>query len=153
MIYFIIERMCSTVLDIDLTQVIVSAVSAGGLGSIISLLLTRKKYKIETMQLEQQLKESREDSTRKSIDFIQEKMKEIANKYEAESETLRKRNEELDKKISDLNSRLQNLMEWVVVDNNRYRNWLETELRKLDSSITFPECPPAPIATTTEDNH
>lgn len=137
-------------INIDLTQVLVTLVGAGGLGGLLGTIFSRKKYKIEALQLEQQLKESREDSIRKSIDFIQDKMKEIASKYEAESETLRKRNEELDKKISDLNSRLQNLMEWVVVDNNQYRNWLETELRKLNPKISFPPCPPAPIKS---DDH
>lgn len=138
--------------NIDLTQVIVTLVGAGGLGGLLGTFYSRKKYKIEAMQLEQQLKESREDSTRKSIDFIQEKMTEIAIKYEQESEALRKRNEELDHKISDLNSRLQNLMEWVVVDNNQYRTWLETELRKLNPEISFPPCPPAPIKPEENNN-
>ena len=75
-------------------------------------------------------------------------MIEISKKYEEESETLRKRNEELDSKITDLNNRLQRLMEWVVVDNNRYRTWLETELRKLNPDIAFPECPAAPLQRT-----
>lgn len=74
-------------------------------------------------------------------------MTDIANKYEEECNALRKRNEDLDSKISDLSARLQTLMEWVVVDNNRYRSWLENELRKLNPDISFPHCPPAPIKT------
>lgn len=132
-------------IDIDLTQILITTVGAGGLGSLLGVIFSRKKYQVEAMQLEQQLRDSREESNRKSIDFIQEKMIDIAKKYEAESEALRKRNEELDHKITDLSTRLQNLMEWVVVDNNQYRTWLETELKKLNPDIDFPPCTPAPI--------
>lgn len=140
--------------NIDATSIIVTAlglIGGGGLGSFLGVVFSKKKYEVEAKQLEQQLRDSREEANRKSIDFIQDKMREIASKYEAESEALRKRNEELDHKISDLNSRLQNLMEWVVVDNNQYRTWLETELRKLNPEISFPPCSPAPIKA--EDNN
>lgn len=133
-------------INIDLTQIFISAIGAGGLGGLLGVIFSRKKYQIEAMQLEQQVHDSREESNRKSIDFIQDKMIDIAKKYEAESEELRKRNEELDHKITDLSTRLQNLMEWVVVDNNQYRTWLETELKKLNPDIAFPTCPPAPIS-------
>ena len=73
------------------------------------------------------------------------KNEDLKKKYEEECDALRKRNEELDSKISDLSNRLQTLMEWVVVDNNQYRSWLENELRKLNPDITFPTCKPAPI--------
>lgn len=131
----------------DLTQIIVSVLGAGGLSGTLVAIFSRRKYQMEAHKLEQDLRESREEANRKSIDYIQQKMTDIANKYEEECNALRKRNEDLDSKISDLSARLQTLMEWVVVDNNRYRSWLENELRKLNPDISFPHCPPAPIKT------
>lgn len=136
-------------MNADLVTIIVAALGTGGLGSAITAFLSRKKFQIEARHLEEDLRSSREEANRKSIDYIQTKMVEISKKYEEEAESLRKRNEELDYKISELNNRLQNLMEWVVVDNNRYRTWLETELRKLNPDIAFPQCPPAPIMRST----
>ena len=135
-------------MDANIASIIIAAIGTGGLGSAITAFLSRKKYQVEALRLEEDLRASREEANRKSIDYIQTKMIEISKKYEEESETLRKRNEELDSKITDLNNRLQRLMEWVVVDNNRYRTWLETELRKLNPDIAFPECPAAPLQRT-----
>lgn len=129
----------------QITEIIVTAFSTGAVGAIISGLMTRRKYKAEAAAMEEALQNSRMESYQKSIDYIQEKMIDLSKKYEAESEVLRKRNEELDVKITDLNSRLQDLMEWVVVDNNKYRSWLETELLKLNPDISFPHCPEPPI--------
>lgn len=131
--------------DLDITQILVSVLGAGGLSGTLVAIFSRRKYKLEALKLEQDLKDSREEANRKSIDYIQQKMTDIAKKYEEECDALRKRNEELDSKISDLSNRLQTLMEWVVVDNNQYRSWLENELRKLNPDITFPTCKPAPI--------
>lgn len=133
--------------NIDITQVLVSMLGAGGLSGTLVAIFSRRKYKIEALKLEEELRASREEATRKSIDYIQQKMTDIAKKYEEECDALRRRNEELDSKISDLSNRLQTLMEWVVVDNNQYRTWLENELRKLNPDITFPTCKPAPIQT------
>ena len=133
--------------NIDITQVLVSMLGAGGLSGTLVAIFSRRKYKIEALKLEEELRASREEATRKSIDYIQQKMTDITKKYEEECDALRKRNEELDSKISDLSNRLQTLMEWVVVDNNQYRSWLENELRKLNPDITFPTCKPAPIQT------
>lgn len=138
--------------NIDLTQVLISVLGAGGLSGTLVAIFSRRKYKIEAMKLEQELRESREEANRKSIDYIQQKMTDIAKKYEEECDALRRRNEELDSKISDLSNRLQTLMEWVVVDNNQYRSWLENELRKLNPDITFPTCKPAPIQTRSNSN-
>ena len=131
----------------EITQILVSVLGAGGLSGTLVAIFSRRKYQMEAHKLEQDLRESREEANRKSIDYIQQKMTDIANKYEEECNALRKRNEDLDSKISDLSARLQTLMEWVVVDNNRYRSWLENELRKLNPDISFPHCSPAPIKT------
>ena len=135
---------------VDLTQIIISVLGAGGLSGTLVAIFSRRKYQMEAKKLEQDLRESREEANRKSIDYIQQKMADIAKKYEEECDALRHRNEELDSKISDLSSRLQVLMEWVVVDNNRYRSWLENELRKLNPDISFPHCSPAPIKTNSQ---
>lgn len=132
---------------LDITQILVSVLGAGGLSGTLVAIFSRRKYKLEALKLEQDLRDSREEANRKSIDYIQQKMTDIAKKYEEECDALRKRNEELDSKISDLSNRLQTLMEWVVVDNNKYRSWLENELRKLNPDISFPYCAQAPIKT------
>ena len=43
--------------NIDLTQVLISVLGAGGLSGTLVAIFSRRKYKIEAMKLEQELRE------------------------------------------------------------------------------------------------
>ena len=72
-------------MDANIASIIVAAIGTGGLGSAITAFLSRKKYQVEALRLEEDLRASREEANRKSIDYIQTKMIEISKKYEEES--------------------------------------------------------------------
>lgn len=127
-----------------IVAIISALVGGSGISAVLTTIFSARKYKAEAQRLEEETRSSRDEAYRKNLDYIQQKMIELSSKYESEADALRKRNDELDAKIAKLNDRIQQLMQWIVVDNNRYRVWLETELKRADPSITFPECPCVP---------
>lgn len=132
----------------DATQVVIaiitSIVGSGGIAAAITAFLSAKKYKAEADMIEQQSESARTESEQKMNEYIRSQLKELSETHKQESDELRRQNRELSDRISDLNDKINQLMTWVVVDNNSYRNWLENELRKLKPDIEFPKCRPAP---------
>lgn len=112
------------------TSIVLALISSGVVSSFITHLFDRRKKNSETFSID--IKNSEEINT-----FLQESLKDSVASYKAECEGLRQ-------EIKDLNNRINNMMEWIVIDNNSYRNWLECELKKVNPDIQFPECRPAP---------
>lgn len=108
-----------------------------GSGGIISIFNSRKVI-AEARSIDN-------DTKLKMNSEIQAQLKELADIHKKESDELRAQNKELDKRIGELTNQINELMEWVVTDNNVYRSWLETELRKVNPDVEFPPCKPAPI--------
>lgn len=137
--------------------IITSVLGSGGIAATITAFLSAKKYKAETNILEQQAESARTESEQKMNEYIRSQLKELSETHKQESDELRRQNHELSEKISVLNGKINQLMTWVIVDNNSYRNWLENELRKLKPDIEFPKCRPAPcfnnISETITDEH
>lgn len=129
----------------QLTITIITAVlGTGGIASAIVALFSIRKYKAEARVLEQQAEASRLETEQKMNEYIRTQLKELSETYRRESDDLRKQNRELNDKITTLNDRLNQLLSWIVTDNNAYRTWLENELLKLKPDIEFPKCKPAP---------
>lgn len=129
----------------ELVLAIVSAViGSGGIASAIAALVSVRKYKAEAQILEQQVDTNRQETEQKVNEYIRTQLKELSDTHRAESDELRKQNKELGEKITVLNTRINQLMNWIIVDNNSYRSWLENELLKLKPDIEFPKCKPAP---------
>lgn len=130
------------------TSLVIAIISAvlgtGGIGAAIVSLFSIRKYKAEALVLEQQVVTSRQESEQKINEYIRTQLKELSETHRHESDELRKQNNELNEKIAVLNDRINQLMKWIVVDNNTYRTWLENELIKLEPNIKFPKCKPAP---------
>ncbi len=124
--------------------VITTIIGSGGIASLITSLLSSRKYKAEARSLEQQIEAARQESEQKSVEYIRTQLKELSDTHKKESDELREQNRELSDKIASLNDQINQLMTWIVVDNNSYRTWLENELRKLNPTIEFPRCRPAP---------
>ena len=141
------------------TEIVVMIISAlfgtGGITTIIVALLSFRKYKAEAKLLEQQALDAQKESERKANEYITSQLKELTERHAQESEKYRKRIEELtaqnDARIKELtnqvaalNTRVNQLMNWIIVDNNAHRSWLETELRKARPDIKIPKCRPVP---------
>lgn len=141
------------------TETIVMIISAlfgtGGLTTIIVALLSFRKYKAEARLLEQQALDAQKESERKANEYITNQLKELTERHAQESEKYRTKIEELttqnenkinalSDQIVKLSTRVNQLMNWIIVDNNAYRSWLECELRKVKPDLKFPKCRPVP---------
>ena len=141
------------------TEIFVMIISAlfgtGGLTTIIVALLSFRKYKAEARLLEQQAMDAQKESERKANEYITNQLKELTDRHAQESEKYRTKIEELttqnenkinalSDQITKLSTRVNQLMNWIIVDNNAYRSWLECELRKVKPDLKFPKCRPVP---------
>lgn len=124
--------------------IITSLIGTGGIASLIIALFSIRKYKAEAKVLEQQVESEKNETQQKVNEYIRQQLKELSETHKQESDELRRQNKELNEKLCILNERINQLMTWVVTDNNIYRTWLENELKKRDPDIEFPRCRPAP---------
>lgn len=141
---------------VEIIVMIVSAVfGTGGITTIIVALLSFRKYKAEAKLIEQQAMDAQKESERKANEYITNQLKELTDRHAQESEKYRKKIEELttqnenkinalSDQITKLSTRVNQLMNWIIVDNNAYRSWLECELRKVKPDLKFPKCRPVP---------
>ena len=143
-----------------ISSIIVAALGSGGISAIITAILSRHKYESEAAKTESEAAKikSEADAVVKQtnitgIDYINRKLQEITEQSNKEATELRNRNDELNERINNLNDRLQVVMNWIVDDNQHYRQWLETKLIELDPSIEFPKCAPPPKAFNISNNH
>ena len=138
-----------------IAMIISAIVGSGGLASLVIAIFSFRKYKAEAQLTEQQAIDAQKESERKSNEYITSQLKELTERHAEESEKYRKKIEEmtnqneakikeLTEQINSLNNRVNQLMNWIIVDNNAYRTWLECELRKLKPDIKFPKCKPVP---------
>lgn len=117
--------------------IIGSILGSGGITAFVTTILSARKYKAEANQIEQE--------SRKEMDkYVNEKLKEVTEMYIKETKELKESNDNLNKQINELQNKLQEIMSWIIYDNQNYRLWLETELRKVNPSIDFPRCSPPP---------
>lgn len=124
--------------------IIGAILGTGGITAFVSTILSARKFKAEAHKIESESDNIQSQNDMAKFEFINKRLKEISDNAEADSRDLRARNNELNSQIAQLNDKLQTIMEWVIYDNQKYRNWLETELRKSNPDIQFPECPPPP---------
>lgn len=125
-------------------SVIVAIIGSGGLTATLTSILSARKYAAESNKTTQEANGIHIQNEITQMDYINTKLHEISENSAKESEILRKRNDVLNRRINDLSDKLQAMMEWVVYDNQNYRQWLETELRKVKPDIEFPDCAPPP---------
>lgn len=126
-----------------LIAIIAAILGSGGLSALITALVSAKaaakkgNAEAEGIILNNDITQA---------DYISQQLQTITEEARKESVMLRKRNDELNQRINELNHRMQSVMTWIITDNQRYRQWLETELIKLKPDIEFPECSPPPDA-------
>ena len=126
---------------------------SGGLSALITALISMRKNKSESLKIDQETRALQTNNDLAIIEYVNKILKESEKNANDIAKETRRENEILRKQIDELNGRLQELMNWVVTDNTRYRNWLERELRKVNPDIEFPECEPAPNVFSNEHDH
>lgn len=124
--------------------IITAVFGSSGLSAIITGWLTHRKYKIDAIKTAEECSQIKSKTQLDEMKFINDRIQDINNKYRQESDVLTKRNDEMSKRVSELNNKLQTLIEWIMYDNQQYRQWLETELMKVRPDVVFPECTPPP---------
>ena len=133
----------------EIIVMIVSAVfGTGGITTIIVALLSFRKYKAQAKLIEQQAMDAPNEYITNQLKELTDRHVSESEKYRNKIETLTAQNEkkidELKDQIAKLSQRVNQLMNWIIVDNNAYRTWLECELRKVKPDIKFPKCRPIP---------
>ena len=113
-----------------LSVIIVAILGSGGISAVLTAIINSRKV--------------RADIEHTNAAYINQKLQEISDEYQKRTKELQIDNSALSDKINDLNNRLQVLMEWVMYDNQQYRQWLENKIRELDPDITLPPCKPPP---------
>lgn len=124
--------------------IITAVFGSSGLSAIITGWLTHRKYKIDSIKVAEECSQIKSKTQLDEMKFINDRIQDINNKYRQESDELTKRNDEMSKRVTELNNKLQILIEWIMYDNQQYRQWLETELMKVRPDVVFPKCAPPP---------
>lgn len=110
------------------------ALGGGGIVTILNRILGHKEKN----------KELSDDLAR----FYGDQIKDLAAKSQEQYENLQKRYDSVTADLSDqiktLTTKLTVLNRWIIIDNAKYRTWLEDELRKRDPDIQIPDCPEPP---------
>ena len=128
----------------DIITLLIAVLGSGGLCSLVTAFMSRRKYKAEAAMVEADVEEKRKAAEREHMEYINKQLKDITETHKREAEESRALNRELNKRVGELESRLNKLMEWIVIDNNTHISWLETELKKYNPDVVIPPCRPAP---------
>lgn len=129
----------------NIIALVAAIIGSGGIATVLTSILSARKYKAEAKVIEADAEERTKKSEREYMDYIHSQLKEITETHKQESEELRAMNKELNDKVSALKNELDVLISWIITDNNAYRTWLENELRKRDPELKFPMCKEPPI--------
>ena len=129
----------------ELVTLITAFIGGGGISAVITARVAAKKQDADNRHTDQETEGLRIQNEITEMDYINKRLQEISEISKKEADELRKKNEALNDKISELNHKMQSLMEWIVTDNYKYRSWLENELKQVNPDVQFPETtkPPA----------
>jgi len=129
----------------ELVTLITAFIGGGGISAVITARVSAKKQDADNRHTDQETEGLRIQNEITEMDYINKRLQEISEISKKEADELRRKNEALNDKISELNHKMQSLMEWIVTDNYKYRSWLENELKQVNPDVQFPETtkPPA----------
>ena len=129
----------------EIVTLITAFIGGGGISAVITARVAAKKQDADNRHTDQETEGLRIQNEITEMDYINKRLQEISEISKKEADELRRKNEALNDKISELNHKMQSLMEWIVTDNYKYRSWLENELKQVNPDVQFPETtqPPA----------
>ena len=111
---------------------------SGGLVAIIHEFSVRRKVKADT-------EAEKAKNTTELMKYFTDEIKRINEQTKDEFDKMREENKALRKDIKTLNSRITDLVRWILFDNASYRSWLENTLKSLDPDIDIPICSEPPL--------
>lgn len=128
----------------DIAPVLIAILGSGGLASTLTVVLSSRKYKAEARTIEEQARSSRLQMEQEMTERIHQQFADLAERFKKDSEEQRAINKAMEKKISQLNTHINTLTNWVVTENASYITYLENEIRKTSPDFVFPKTKPAP---------
>ena len=97
--------------------IITAIFGSSGLSAIITAILSARKFRSEADRVREETQSIRVQNDIAGIDYINKKLQEITEQSDHQSNVLRARNDELNERITELNYKLQAIMNWVMEDN------------------------------------
>lgn len=137
----------------EIVTLITAFIGGGGISAVITARVAAKKQDADNRHTDQETEGLRIQNEITEMDYINKRLQEISEISKKEADELRRKNEALNDKISELNHKMQSLMEWIVTDNYKYRSWLENELKQVNPDVQFPETTKPPAVFDTPKEH
>lgn len=128
----------------NITTLIIAVVGSGGLSALLTAILSARKFKAEASSVEQQTEANHKLMEEEMSERLHKHFVELAERYKAESEEQRAQTKELEKQVSILNRRLNQLMSWIMTDDASYKSKLEDEIKRTNPDFIFPHMNPIP---------
>lgn len=122
-----------------------AVIGSGGVVAILHELSIRRKVKSDS-------EVQKSEQTTELMKYFTDEIKHVNEQTKEQFNKMQEKNEYLIKKVDVLNTRINELVKWVMVDNAVYRAWLENTLRTLDPSIDIPKCADPPISWVNTNN-
>lgn len=128
----------------NIVTLIVAVLGSGGLGAIITSILSARKYKAEANQMEQENYKSRKNFENEMNERINRQFAELAEIHKKEAQTQREQSKLLEKQVADLKNQVMRLMSWIMTEDASYRSFLENEILRTNPNFVFPKLKPIP---------
>lgn len=128
----------------NITTLIIAVIGSGGLSALLTAVFSARKFKAEASSVEQQTEANRKIMEQEVSERLHKHFVELAERYKTESEEQRAQTKELEKQVSILNHRLNQLMLWIMTDDASYKSKLEDEIRRANPDFVFPDIKPIP---------
>lgn len=126
---------------------VAAVLGSGGIVAIIHESSVRRKVKSDA-------EAQKSEQTTELMKYLNSEIKRINEQTKEEFDKMREENKELRKDIKTLNSRITDLVKWILFDNAAYRSWLENTLKTFDPDIDIPICSEPPLTwTENQDNN
>lgn len=125
-------------------EIIIAILGSGSLATIVTTLLSARKYKAEARTIEEQTRSSRVQLEEEMTEHIHQQFADLAERFKKDSEEQRVQNKKLEKQVSQLNKHINTLTNWIMTENASYRTYLENEIRKTNPEFVFPKTKPVP---------
>ena len=120
-------------------------IGSGGVVALIHEFSIRRKVNSD-------VESHKSDQTTELMKYFTDEIKRINEQTKDEFNKMREENKGLRKDIKILNSRITDLVKWILFDNASYRTWLENTLKTFDPDINIPSCSEPPLTWTEDEN-
>lgn len=125
-----------------LLEQIVSIIASGAIAAILSSVATLAKVRAENQKYIAEANAARTESEKVYIESLSQRLKDIQESHTQEMEKLRRQNKDLEDKVTTLNGKLEQLLDWIYGSDLQYKSSLEQKVTTLDP--TFPINRPQP---------